>query len=74
MTFEIMDDLFKQSLTDMGLEMFPDNGKKVPKQTTRRIVTLSQINPIRPLYLNGQWVEDLDAFLETRHASMRVQV
>ena len=31
MTFEIMDDLFKHPLTDMGLEMFLEDWKKVPK-------------------------------------------
>jgi len=31
MTFEIMENLFKHPLTDMGLEMFLDDWKKVPK-------------------------------------------
>ncbi len=31
MTFEIMDALFKHPLTDMGLEMFLEDWKKVPK-------------------------------------------
>jgi transaldolase len=31
MTFEIMDNLFKHPLTDMGLEMFLEDWKKVPK-------------------------------------------
>jgi transaldolase len=31
MTFEIMDNLFKHPLTDMGLEMFLEDWKRVPK-------------------------------------------
>jgi transaldolase len=31
MTFEIMENLFKHPLTDLGLEMFLDDWKKVPK-------------------------------------------
>jgi transaldolase len=31
MTFEIMENLFKHPLTDVGLEMFLDDWKKVPK-------------------------------------------
>jgi len=31
MTFEIMEDLFRHPLTDIGLKMFLDDWKKVPK-------------------------------------------